>query len=387
MKLKTILPALALLLCRLTATAQETAAGVTFTEGKTFSEALAQAKTQGRMLFVDCHTSWCGPCRMMSTKVFPQKTVGDFFNSKFVNIKIDMEKGEGPALAKRFGVRAYPTFLFLDADGKEVNRIVGAEADASKFLTMVKDGLGKKSLAAMTQRYDGGERDTTFLLDYIDVLGNAYNNSKSEEVAGVLLNGHETYMLKNPRLYNAFLSYNKSPLTPAFSYVLAHKDDFYARYDKTRLDRAIGMTWMMYPRTLLKKNADGTATFDRAAMDSYVDVMKKNKVDNIDEIVLMSDINVAEATGRWTDFATLYSKYIKNYPANDMYIYNWALRIDKNSTDRAVRNKAAGWLKARMKALEVAKAKEEPLKPGQMRAIPLVDFSTSYKKLLEKLTK
>lgn len=386
MKLKTILPALALLLCRLTATAQEQAAGVTFTVGKTFNEALAQAKTEGRMLFVDCYTSWCGPCRMMSTKVFPQKTVGDFFNSKFVNIKIDMEKGEGPALAKRFGVRAYPTFLFLDADGKEVNRIVGGEPDAAKFLTMVKDGLGKNSLSAMTQRYDGGERDTTFLLDYIDVLGNAYNNAKSNEVTVALLNGHEADMLTNRRMYNAFLSYNNSPLTPAFSYVLAHKEEFYARYDKTRLDRTIGMTWMMYPRTLLKKNADGTATFDRAAMDSYVNVMRKNKVDNIDEIVLMSDINVAEATGRWDDFAALCSKYIKDYPANDMYIYNWALRIDKNCKDRSVRSKAVGWMKTRLKALEAAKAKEKTLKKGEMRAIPLMNFSSSYKKLIDKLS-
>ena len=190
--------------------AQEADGGVKFVEGKTFNEALALAKESGKMLFVDCYTSWCGPCRMMATKVFPQKLMGDYFNEKFVSVKIDMEKGEGPELHKRFNVRAYPTFLFLDADGKELNRIVGGDADAAKFLAKVKEGLGEKGLAAMTARYEGGERDTTFLMDYLEVLGTAYDSGKAAEVAEVLLKGRGADMLANSRLYAAFLQYNSS---------------------------------------------------------------------------------------------------------------------------------------------------------------------------------
>lgn len=58
-------------------------------------EALEQAKAQGKMVFVDCYTTWCGPCKMMAEQVFPQKAAGDFFNARFVNVKFDMEKGEG----------------------------------------------------------------------------------------------------------------------------------------------------------------------------------------------------------------------------------------------------------------------------------------------------
>ncbi len=31
----------------------------------------------------------------------------------------------------------------------------------------------------MTARYDAGERDTTFLTDYLDVLGSAYDAQKT----------------------------------------------------------------------------------------------------------------------------------------------------------------------------------------------------------------
>ena len=137
--------------------------GVNFLEGKSFSEALALAKEAGKMVFVDCYTSWCGPCRMMVTQVFPQKMMGDYFNEKFVNLKVDMEKGEGPDLHKRFQVKAYPTFLFFDADGNEVHRIVGGDSDAAKFLEGVKDGLGEKGLKSMTARYEACERTLIFL--------------------------------------------------------------------------------------------------------------------------------------------------------------------------------------------------------------------------------
>ena len=85
--------------------------GVDF-KSVSLKEALEQAKTQGKMVFVDCYTTWCGPCKYMTSNVFPQEAVGDYFNPNFVCLKIDMEKGEGPELVKRYGIRAFPTFPY-----------------------------------------------------------------------------------------------------------------------------------------------------------------------------------------------------------------------------------------------------------------------------------
>lgn len=49
----------------------------------------------------------------MSKQVFVRKEVGDIFNGMCVNVKIDMEKGEGPEIAVKYGIRAYPTLLVL----------------------------------------------------------------------------------------------------------------------------------------------------------------------------------------------------------------------------------------------------------------------------------
>ena len=39
-----------------------------------------------------------------------------------------MEQGEGPALAKRYEVKAYPTMLFLNPNGDVLNTVRGSRS-------------------------------------------------------------------------------------------------------------------------------------------------------------------------------------------------------------------------------------------------------------------
>ena len=113
-------------------TAKKTADGVAFVE-TTLAEALAQAQAAGKLVFLDCQTVWCGPCRAMAKNVFTLPRVGEYFAERFVALKMDMETGEGPDVAHRYKVKAYPTMLVLDAEGRELHRIVGYR-DATALL-------------------------------------------------------------------------------------------------------------------------------------------------------------------------------------------------------------------------------------------------------------
>jgi thioredoxin-related protein len=113
--------------------------GVNFFEGS-FRQALAKAKKEKKLVMLDAYTSWCGPCKVLKNKVFPNKELGDYINARFVSIGVDMEAGEGPALANMYPVKGYPTILFLDASGKIKKEILGLPQGGAKELL----GVAKK---------------------------------------------------------------------------------------------------------------------------------------------------------------------------------------------------------------------------------------------------
>lgn len=114
----------------------QTKGGMVFEKG-TFAQALAKAKQENKMVFVDCYTQWCGPCHFMSTNIMPTDSAGNFMNPKFINLKMDMEHGEGPALQKNFMVKAYPTFIIFNGDGKELGRWAGMSSTCADFFAHV----------------------------------------------------------------------------------------------------------------------------------------------------------------------------------------------------------------------------------------------------------
>ena len=58
--------------------------GITFEQTKEWKKVLKKAKKEKRLIFIDCYTSWCGPCKMLSSQVFTREDVGNQFNADFV---------------------------------------------------------------------------------------------------------------------------------------------------------------------------------------------------------------------------------------------------------------------------------------------------------------
>jgi thioredoxin-related protein len=98
--------------------------GIQFIEAD-WNKALQEAKKHNKLIFLDAYASWCGPCKLLKKKTFPDKSAGDFFNRNFINVAIDMEKGDGPALSGKFRISAYPTLIIADAEGNVVTYTQG----------------------------------------------------------------------------------------------------------------------------------------------------------------------------------------------------------------------------------------------------------------------
>ena len=117
---------------------------VPFVEGRPFAEVLRRAQTEKKPIMVDLYATWCGPCKLLDRAAFGDAELGEWARTTLVSAKIDAEKGEGRRLARRYSVTSFPTVLFLDSSGNELDRLTGAY-DASSFRKGADAILGRRS--------------------------------------------------------------------------------------------------------------------------------------------------------------------------------------------------------------------------------------------------
>ena len=148
---------------------QINAQGIEFFHG-TLEEALEKAKLEEKVIFVDAFAVWCGPCKRMAKNVFTQQKVGDFFNKNFINMKLDMERGEGLKFRQKYPVSAFPTLFFLDAKGDVVHKQKGAQ-QVDGLLALAKMVLGKVDYSkGYAEEYEKGNRDPKLVFNYVKAL-------------------------------------------------------------------------------------------------------------------------------------------------------------------------------------------------------------------------
>lgn len=128
------------------------------------------AAKENKIIFVDGYTTWCGPCKWMDANVFVDPKVSKFFNNSFVNLKMDLEKGEGVDFASHYQTTAFPTFYFLSSTGEVLHKIRGA-CDAQTIMEVAYEALRPETqLVGYQRRYANGLKDAEFLKSYAMLL-------------------------------------------------------------------------------------------------------------------------------------------------------------------------------------------------------------------------
>jgi len=92
---------------------------------------------KGMVTMVDLGADSCIPCKMMAPII---KKLEKAYRGKAAIVFIDVWKDKSPA--KRFGIRAIPTQIFFDKEGKEVYRHTGFMGEADIVGQLKKMGVG-----------------------------------------------------------------------------------------------------------------------------------------------------------------------------------------------------------------------------------------------------
>jgi thiol-disulfide isomerase/thioredoxin len=307
---------------------------INFRKG-TVAEILAQAKAEKKPIFIDAYTTWCGPCKWMDKNVFVNDAVAEYFNTNFVNYKLDMEKGEGIEMAKKYEVQAYPSFLFLAADGSVMHRTVGARP-AEMFMdvaTIAKDPA--KNFASYQKKFEGGERSADFMMGYLKVLNEAALDAG--KVAEAYFATQKSDQLLERGNWKLIYENINTVESPTFTHLVKNRDAFAKKYTADSVNNKILSVYGMALNRAAYEGKD--AEFTKLKTD-----LTKLNLKDAERSVLFADAVYYERKQDLPKYHAANTKLYDTYFSNDANRLNSiAWKYYETIEDKAMLQKAEEW--------------------------------------------
>ena len=98
----------------------------------TLDEAKARSAESGQPVLAVFSASWCPPCKSMKANVYPRAEVVAELESSWEPVYIDIDREK--QLASQYNIRAVPSYVLMDADGREFDRFSGGYPDANSWI-------------------------------------------------------------------------------------------------------------------------------------------------------------------------------------------------------------------------------------------------------------
>lgn len=279
---------------------------VAFIENTSWETLLERAQTEDKLIFLDGYAVWCGPCKTMDRTVFSRDDVGCYFNTTFLNVKRDMEKGEGALLKIRYDIKAYPTYLFINGKGEEVHRIVGS-APVDEFMADVQIALQPQNqLASLDQRYAEGERSLAFIQQYLHRLSAAYMLDRATEVATAYLEAlppASWFTISHWTMANEYLA---NPNSGILSQLAVHRD----KLREIGVENADEAVENLYSKGFYQLFRDRDA-YDASVFHGAIQAIQEADLPHADELIRLGRLLEASKAGNWKSYHRLLDRVVE----------------------------------------------------------------------------
>jgi thioredoxin-related protein len=373
---------------------QET--GIQFEHNLSWQQVLQKARTENKYILVDCYTTWCGPCKLMSTEIFPLKEVRDFINKRFISVSLQLDTSsrdndtvkawysDAHKMVDQYQINTFPTYLFFAPDGHIVHRAWGASQDPDSFIAKAANALdeptqyytlldayrqgGKDSAMLRQLAFEAqgiGDEDTTRLvaLAYLVSVTNLYNKDNLVFMGKVnpdaqsrgfdlwLHHGQKVDSIMGAdyaerKVMNAVMLENKlPPIKPDWVKVYRDIKVSYGPYYADRITKWVKMAyyhntkqWTAYASSLVSYTG------------TYASTMQPGQLNSLawDVVTYSSDRKELEAALSWSK-STLTSKEAAVYNYYDTFA-NLLYKLDRKT----------GAVAMEQKALALAPEREKP---------------------------
>lgn len=329
--------------------------GIHFEHGSTWAQIQAKAKAENKYIFIDCFTTWCGPCRYMSANIFPLEEVGTFFNSKFVSIKIQLDSTDkdneeirswykdAADIAKQYKVNVYPTYLFFAPDGSIVHRSVGS-SPAKVFLASAEASLNPdKQYYALLKKYNEGNREATFLKKAALASFDAYDMPMGSKIGNDYLATQSDLLTKDN--LDFIYKFTNTSQDKGFTVLLNNPEKADEVLGKNKAEKAtMGIIYEEEVYTKLRANRKWVDAPDWEGIQKTVTAKYPKQAA---EAIAQGKVTYYQAKNDWPNFQTAILAYMKDYghkvSENELNSFAWT--VFENCPDMMCVKEALEWSK------------------------------------------
>ena len=316
------------------------AQGIQFdTVGTNWSTIFNQAQQEQKLIFVVAYSTSCHNCQEMQEKVYPATTVGTVFNQKYINVKIDVDHASATDFSLKYGIIAYPTYLFLNEKGEQVHRAMG-NMSIEKFIA-----LGENSSSSTSQyfplktRFLKGDRSADLLKKLTFMAKNLENKGLLDSVHIAYLDTQQNWLTKdNMDIIRIGL---KSIEQKTFPFLIQHKNTFIDTFGAAKIHNQIEEVVL---NSLSISSYDySKRDFDMATAKAYA--LKYLPVDLFEQYWLLFNVNQHMRKNEDDAFISSAIRYFDEYPCYNEFLYNnIALSFYERTKEKEHLDKALNWV-------------------------------------------
>lgn len=336
------------------------------------NEAKALAKKEGKNIFIDLSATWCGPCKQLKATTFKSPAVARYYNDNFISVYVecDIEKEIAEQMKEAYGYSAFPTMVYINAEGDMLHKYVGAGFTNEKFIEEGKKAVENRGLAAYNKKYEAGGVDAAFIKEYIEILGNSYEKERAASVATEYLDNlslEELLVAENFKMLKGNVEELDTKPTQLFSANFEKFNEAFGR--DAEFYRSI--LWNRKAASYVDRNAE-KPLLDKSGYNAFLKRLKSADlpVEMKEDIKKSVPITNAENLGDWKTYVKLTTADMKKQGANASVgvVYNQGLRVNQRCEDKKLRVKFAAAMKNYISEIEKA-GKNSPMFDAYLKAM------------------
>lgn len=315
------------------------AQGIQFdTVGTNWSTIFNQAQQEQKLIFVVAYSTSCHNCQEMQEKVYPATTVGTVFNQKYINVKIDVDRASATDFSLKYGIIAYPTYLFLNDKGEQVHRAMG-NMSIEKFIALGENSSSSESqYFPLKTRFLKGDRSADLLKKLTFMAKNLENKGLLDSVHIAYLDTQPNWLTKdNMDIIRIGL---KSIEQKTFPFLIQQKKAFIDTFGAANIHNQIEEVVL---NSLSISSYDySKRDFDMALAKAYA--LKYLPADLFEQYWLLFNVNQHMRKNEEDAFISSAIRYFDQYPCYNEFLYNnIALSFYEKTREKEHLDKALNW--------------------------------------------